>query len=162
MWLFQYEWWTHTCWLCTFLWMYSQTYIMCVFFPECHAAGWESGPEEPAQTTGNSKLQPAGSDSGCAETDCFFTGEQYNTTDTERQTAGTLHYTSYTIQYSVDSFSQRNTLQTDNKAASLAVYNWNVTKMYCKTISRLQHVYIIIIIICHRLTRLVLLQQQTL
>lgn len=102
------------------------TYIMCVFFPECHAAGWESGPEEPAQTTGNSKLQPAGSDSGCAETDCFFTGEQYNTTDTERQTAGTLHYTSYTIQYSVDSFSQRNTLQTDNKAASLAVYNWNV------------------------------------
>ncbi len=61
-----------------------------MFFPECHAAGWEGGPEEPAQTTGNSKLQPAGSDSGRAETDCVFTGEQYDSTDAERQAAGNL------------------------------------------------------------------------
>lgn len=62
--------------------------IFVCFSPECNAAGREGGPEEPAQTTGNSKLQPAGSDSGRAETDCIFTGEQYDTTDAECQTAG--------------------------------------------------------------------------
>lgn len=62
--------------------------ISCVVFPECYSAGWEGGPEEPTQTTGNPKLQPAGSDSGCAEADGLFTGEQYNATDAECQTTG--------------------------------------------------------------------------
>ena len=63
--------------------------VLCVyFFPECHPAGRKGSPEESAQTTGNSKLQPAGSDSGRAETDCIFTGEQHDTTDAERQVAG--------------------------------------------------------------------------
>lgn len=63
--------------------------ILCVCFcPECNAAGGEGGPEEPAQTAGDSKLQPAGSDSGCAETDGIFAGEQYDAADAERQAAG--------------------------------------------------------------------------
>ena len=57
-------------------------------FPECHTAGREGGPEEPAKTTGNSKLQPAGSDSGRAEADGLLAGEQYDATDTKRQVTG--------------------------------------------------------------------------
>lgn len=36
--------------------VYPMSYIMCLFFPECHTAGREGGPEEPAQTAGNSEL----------------------------------------------------------------------------------------------------------
>lgn len=65
--------------------------IGCAFASECHSAGGESSSEEPAQATGNSERQPAGSDCGGAETDGFFTGEQYHATDAERQAAGNPH-----------------------------------------------------------------------
>ena len=89
IWLFQYEWWTQIWALLLFLNVLLYVlYYVCIFFPECHPAGRKGSPEESAQTTGNSKLQPAGSDSGRAETDCIFTGEQHDTTDAERQVAG--------------------------------------------------------------------------
>lgn len=71
--------------LCCEFWFYTflSNILSCVVFPECYSAGWEGGPEEPTQTTGNPKLQPAGSDSGCAEADGLLTGEQYNATDAE-------------------------------------------------------------------------------
>lgn len=72
--------------------------VYCFLFPECNAAGGESGPEEPAQTTGNSKLQPAGTDSCPAETDRLFTGKQHSATDAERQTAGSFHFTKRSVQ----------------------------------------------------------------
>lgn len=83
------------------MWLsYINTHIMisylCIFPPECYAAGWEGGPEEPAQTTGDAELQPAGTDCGSAETDGLFTGEQHNTADTERQAAGNPQHISFT------------------------------------------------------------------
>lgn len=62
-----------------------------VSLPECHAAGGEGGPEEPAEAAGGSKLQPAGSDSRRAAADCVLAGEQHHAADAECQTAGTQH-----------------------------------------------------------------------
>lgn len=88
---------------CTLLNKLQDLHCKCVrFSPECYAAGREGGPKEPAETTGNAKLQPSGPDSRRAETDRFFTGEQYNTADTKCQTAGTQHVISCTKQYPVD------------------------------------------------------------